>query len=63
MELILIGIVFVIALLALLKSFRIVNQYEKGLVVRLGRYSTTADSGIVFLIPFIDSLIKVDMRE
>lgn len=63
MELILIGIVFVIALFALLKSFRIVNQYEKGLVVRLGRYSSTADSGIVFLIPFVDSLIKVDMRE
>lgn len=63
MELVLIGIVFVIALFALLKSFRIVNQYEKGLVVRLGRYSSTADSGIVFLIPFIDSLIKVDMRE
>lgn len=63
MELILIGIVFVTAILALLKSFRIVNQYEKGLVVRLGRYSSTADSGIVFLIPFIDSLIKVDMRE
>jgi regulator of protease activity HflC (stomatin/prohibitin superfamily) len=56
-------IVFIIALVSLLKSFRIVNQYEKGLVVRLGRYHNTADSGIVFLMPFIDSLITVDMRE
>jgi len=56
-------IVFIIALVAILKSFRIVNQYEKGLIVRLGRYHSTADSGIVFLMPFIDSLITVDMRE
>lgn len=56
-------IVFIIALVSLLKSFRIVNQYEKGLIVRLGRYHNTADSGIVFLMPFIDSLTTVDMRE
>lgn len=56
-------IVFVIALAAVLKSIRIVKQYEKGLVIRLGKYHTTADSGIVFLVPFIDSLIAVDMRE
>lgn len=63
MEIITIGIIFVLALLALIKSFRIVNQYEKGLIVRLGRYSSTVNSGIIFLIPFIDTLIKVDMRE
>ncbi|OGL55645.1 hypothetical protein A2574_00045 [Candidatus Shapirobacteria bacterium RIFOXYD1_FULL_38_32] len=51
------------AILALVKSLKIVKQYEKGLVVRLGRYSHTVDSGIVFLIPFIDSVILVDMRE
>jgi len=55
--------VFIIALLALVRSFRIVKQYEKGLVIRLGRYIHTADSGIVFLVPFIDALIAVDMRE
>ena len=54
---------FAIAILALVKSLKIVKQYEKGLVVRLGRYSHTVDSGIVFLIPFIDSVILVDMRE
>ncbi len=60
---VILGIIFVIALISIVKSFRIVNQYEKGLVVRLGRYSHTVDSGIVFLMPFIDSLIAVDMRE
>lgn len=56
-------IIFIIALTSLLKSFRIVKQYEKGLIIRLGKYHSTADSGIVFLMPFIDSLIAVDMRE
>lgn len=57
------GLIFLIGLITLLKSVRIVNQYEKGLVVRLGKYSSTADSGVTFLIPFIDRLILVDMRE
>lgn len=56
-------ILLAIALIAVLRSIRIVNQYEKGLVIRLGKYNTTADSGLIFLVPFIDSLIKVDMRE
>lgn len=63
MSTIFVGIIFLTALIALLRSVRIVNQYEKGLIVRLGRYSSTADSGIIFLVPFIDSLILVDMRE
>lgn len=57
------ALIFGTALIALLKSVRIVKQYEKGLIVRLGKYSSTADSGIVILVPFIDSLITVDMRE
>lgn len=57
------GIILVIAIAALAFSVRIVKQYEKGLVIRLGRYSHTADAGVVFLVPFIDSLIRVDMRE
>jgi len=56
-------LIFILAIAALAFSVRIVKQYEKGLVVRVGRYHHTADAGIVFLIPFLDSLIRVDMRE
>jgi regulator of protease activity HflC (stomatin/prohibitin superfamily) len=52
-----------ISLIALVRSARIINQYQKGLVIRLGKYHSTADSGLAFLMPFIDSLILVDMRE
>ena len=56
-------LIFIIAIAALAFSVRVIKQFEKGLVIRLGRYSHTADAGLVFLIPFIDSLIRVDMRE
>ena len=42
---------------------RIVKQYEKGLVMRLGKYRATVGSGLTFLMPFIEDLIAVDMRE
>jgi regulator of protease activity HflC (stomatin/prohibitin superfamily) len=44
-------------------SIRIVSPYEKGLVVRLGRFQRTAESGLTMIAPFIESMFKVDMRE
>ena len=60
---ILLLIVLFIAFISLARSARIVNQSEKGLVLRLGKYRTTADSGLTFLVPVIEDMIKVDMRE
>lgn len=56
-------ILLAIAILALFKGIRIVGPYEKGIVVRLGKYRTTLSSGINLIVPFIDDLLKVDMRE
>lgn len=53
----------IVALLALARAARVVGQYEKGLVLRLGRYRATVDSGFTFLVPVIEDMIKVDMRE
>lgn len=52
-----------ITLVSLARSARIVSQYEKALVLRLGRYRNTVDSGLTFLVPVIEDMIKVDMRE
>ena len=46
-----------------LAGIRIVRPYEKGLVERLGKYQRTVDSGLHIIIPLIDKLTKVDMRE
>ena len=44
-------------------SIRIIRPYEKGLVERLGRYQRTLDSGLNLIMPFFDTVMKVDMRE
>jgi regulator of protease activity HflC (stomatin/prohibitin superfamily) len=52
----------VLALLVLAASVRIVNQYERGVLLRLGRYIGTREPGLNFIVPFIDKMIKVDLR-
>jgi len=52
-----------IVFVSLARSARIVNQYEKGLVLRLGKYRALVDPGLTFLVPVIEDMIKVDMRE
>lgn len=44
-------------------GIRIVSPYEKGVIERLGRYHNTAQPGLTFIIPFVDTMRKVDMRE
>ncbi len=52
---------FVIVIL--LSGLKVIRPYEKGLVERLGKYIRTADSGLTFIVPFIDRMRKVDVRE
>lgn len=52
-------VVFIIAI----TGIRIVKPYERGLIERLGRYQRTVGSGLRFIVPFIDRMLKVDMRE
>lgn len=44
-------------------GLKIVRPFEKGLVERLGRYRETLDPGLRWIIPFVERIIKVDMRE
>lgn len=55
--------IVVVVFVVLAASIRIVDQYEKGVVFTLGRYSRVADPGLRFIIPVIQSMTKVDMRE
>jgi regulator of protease activity HflC (stomatin/prohibitin superfamily) len=51
------------ALVMLARSARIVKQYEKGLVMRLGKFHAMAPSGLTIILPLVDDIICVDMRE
>jgi len=55
------ALIFGLVLLA--RSARIVNQYEKGIVMRLGKYHGLVPSGLAIIMPLTDSVIRVDMRE
>ena len=44
-------------------AIKIVQQYEQGLVERFGRYRKTVDPGFHMIVPFIERMVKVDMRE
>ena len=59
--------IFVLIIIVLIilgfKSVKILRPYEKGVVERLGKYSRTASSGVVVLIPFIEKMVRVDLRE
>lgn len=46
----------------ILLGFRVVQQYQKALVLRFGRYVGTKDPGLRWIIPFIDRMWKVDQR-
>lgn len=56
-------LILIILLFVSAKGIKIVRPWEKGLVERLGRYQRTVDSGLTIIIPFIERLVKVDMRE
>ncbi|MFC2000228.1 SPFH domain-containing protein [Chloroflexota bacterium] len=40
-----------------------VRQYEKGIVERFGKFHSVRDSGLQFMLPLIDDIIKIDLRE
>ncbi|NNM96203.1 MAG: SPFH/Band 7/PHB domain protein [Candidatus Dormibacteraeota bacterium] len=56
-------VIVVVALLLLRATVRIVQQGQKGVVKRMGRFHSTRNPGLIFLIPVIDSMTRVDMRE
>ncbi len=56
-------VVFVLILITASKGLKIVRPWEKGLIERLGKYQRTADSGLTIIVPFIENIKKIDMRE
>jgi regulator of protease activity HflC (stomatin/prohibitin superfamily) len=63
------GIIFLFVILAIVlfvvaaTGIRIIRPWQKGLIERLGKYQRTASSGLTVIIPYLERMIKVDMRE
>jgi regulator of protease activity HflC (stomatin/prohibitin superfamily) len=57
-----IGIIAFLLLITLPVSIKIVNEWERGVVLRLGKFTGLKGPGIRFILPYIDRLIKMDLR-
>lgn len=58
----LIIILLIVVFFILINGIRIVNQYERGIVLTLGKYSGTANPGLNIIIPVVQTMRKVDVR-
>ncbi|MCI0329367.1 MAG: slipin family protein [candidate division Zixibacteria bacterium] len=54
--------VILIGLFILANAIRILREYERGIIFRLGRLVGAKGPGIIFLIPIIDKMVKVSLR-
>jgi regulator of protease activity HflC (stomatin/prohibitin superfamily) len=52
----------VVILFLLISAIKVLNEYERGVIFTLGRYTGTKGPGIIFVIPFIQRMVKMDLR-
>ncbi len=53
----------VFLLATVIRGVKIIRPFERGLVERLGKYHATVEPGLRLIVPFIDRMARVDMRE
>ena len=56
------AILGVVLLIILAAAVRILREYERGVIFRLGRLIAQKGPGLILLIPFIDQMVRVDLR-
>jgi regulator of protease activity HflC (stomatin/prohibitin superfamily) len=55
-------ILAIFALIVLFSAIKILREYERGVIFRLGRLIDQKGPGLILLIPFIDRMVKIDLR-
>lgn len=56
------GIFGFIFLIILIRAFRILNEYERAVIFRLGKFSKVKGPGLIILVPIIDRMVRVSLR-
>ena len=56
------GAIVVFVVIVLSAAIKIVQEYERGVVFRLGRLVGARGPGLILLIPFVERMVKVDLR-
>src|SRR5947209_7031799 len=55
-------LIFVVVVPLIRSSIKIVQEYERGVIFRLGRLVGPRGPGLFFIMPFIDRMVKIDLR-
>ena len=56
------GTFLMLILFVLANSLRILREYERGVIFRLGRFISVRGPGLIILVPFIERMVKVSLR-
>ena len=62
MLLITVIVIAVLVLILIYASIRVLREYERGVVFTLGRYTGTKGPGLFLLVPFVQQMVRVDLR-
>ena len=54
--------IVLLAIIVLPQAIRILREYERGVIFRLGKLLGTKGPGMIFLIPIVDRMVKMDLR-
>ncbi len=60
---IVLGVIVLVLLIIVASSVKIVRPYQRGIVEQLGKYKQTVDPGLRMILPFMQTMRLVDMRE
>jgi regulator of protease activity HflC (stomatin/prohibitin superfamily) len=55
-------VIVALAILFFYSAIRILREYERGVVFTLGRYTGTKGPGLILLVPFVQQMVRVDLR-
>lgn len=55
-------VLIIFVLFILVNTFKILREYERGVIFRLGRYAGTRGPGLIILIPMFEKMVKVTLR-
>ncbi len=56
------GITLVVVLVVLFNTIKILKEYERGVIFMLGRFHKVKGPGLIILVPFVQTMTKVDLR-
>ena len=56
------AVIFIAFFLFLLSGIRVLNEYERGVIFRLGRVIDTKGPGLIYVVPVIDKMQKISLR-